>query len=265
MVAITNALTIAANGTKIQDAVMATVAHNLSNANTTAFKSDTVFSVDLPYSNQNKAPMSGSDGTMPTSVQIGTGATVAAVIKNFKQGPLKDSSNPLHCAIEGLAFFCIQLEDGREVYTRDGSFTLNAVGQLVTMHGAAVQGVNQVALGQNSEKIKIGRNGKVTLNEDSGNNESFGQIKLVTFANVGGLKSIGDNLYEATEASGEASAVDTDAQKNVQILQNKLEDSNVDPMLQMVTLLSGDRIYGMLIKLLHVVEDILKSAVDMKS
>ena len=72
---------------------------------------------------------------MPTGVEVGNGARVAATAKVFTQGQVTQTGQQFDMAIQGDGFFEVQQQDGTIAYTRDGSFKLNAQGQVVTADG----------------------------------------------------------------------------------------------------------------------------------
>lgn len=116
-----------------------TVGNNLANLNTTAFKSQRTLFETLLYQtiDEGDAPSATSGGTLPR--QVGTGATVASLQRNFEQGALEGTGFPSDLAVEGAGLFVIEQPNGDRVYTRDGSFRLNAENTMVATNGAALQ------------------------------------------------------------------------------------------------------------------------------
>src|SRR5690606_17113889 len=99
-------------------------------------------------------------------------------------------------------FFQIQRPDGTVAYTRDGTFTLTADGQLITQTGLPVE--PDIAIPPDAVEVHISQDGIVTARmQGAGDVVELGQFELARFANPAGLSSLGGNLYEATEASGE--------------------------------------------------------------
>lgn len=105
------------------------VGDNLANMNTQGFKSNTVGFEDA----MNQAT---------ASLQIGAGVGSTTTTRNFTQGTIQTTGGALDAAIQGNGFFVTQDSSGETLYTRDGGFTLNAAGQLVTETGNLVQGWN---------------------------------------------------------------------------------------------------------------------------
>lgn len=116
-----------------------TVGDNLANVNTTAFKAQRALFETLLYQtiSGGEAPSATSGGTNPR--QIGAGSGVASIQRNFNQGGLDSTGFPSDLAIEGDGFFVIDGPDDSQVYTRDGSFRLDATQTMVTAGGGALQ------------------------------------------------------------------------------------------------------------------------------
>jgi flagellar hook protein FlgE len=109
-----------------------TVSNDLSNASTTAFKSQTALFADVYPANANNVP--------------GIGVNTSAISSDFSQGGLVPTGNPLNAAIQGGGFFIVS-SNGTQQYTRDGSFSLDPAGHLVNSTGAQVLGFAQNANG----------------------------------------------------------------------------------------------------------------------
>jgi len=114
------------------------VSNDLANASTTGFKSQTALFQDIyPADESNVA---------------GLGVATSSIDSDFSQGATAATGNPLDAAIQGSGFFTVN-SNGTQQYTRDGSFQLNADGQLVTSSGAAVLGFTTNANGTNSASV----------------------------------------------------------------------------------------------------------------
>jgi flagellar hook protein FlgE len=118
----------ALSGLEANTTALNVVGDNLANMNTQGFKSNTVLFEDA---------MQDANA----SLQIGAGVGSSTTSRSFSQGTITSSSNPTSAAIQGNGFFVVQdASSGATEYTRDGSFNLNASGQLVTSTGDLVQG-----------------------------------------------------------------------------------------------------------------------------
>src|SRR5699024_6662008 len=138
----------------------------------------------------------------PTGLQIGTGVRTVAMERIHTQGDLKDTGNSLDIAIQGRGFLQVEMPDGTEAYTRDGTLQVDQDGQLVTAGGYPIQ--PPINIPDNALKIEISRDGTVSVTQPgaTGASVEVGQIELSTFINPAGLQSEGENLYVETDASG---------------------------------------------------------------
>lgn len=130
------ALYTAASGMSAQQTNLDNIANNLANANTTGFQQRQVNFTDLLYQNQ---IMPGAAATQQTTVstglQIGLGTRPGATEIIQTQGDFTTTGNQLDLAISGAGFFQIQMPNGQIGYTRDGAFSTNEQGQIVTANG----------------------------------------------------------------------------------------------------------------------------------
>ena len=134
------ALWIAKTGLEAQQTRMAITANNLANVNTTGFKRSRAVFEDLLYQNDGQAGAQSSENTQLNSgLMVGTGVRVVATEKIFNQGNLVQTGNSMDMAIEGRGFFQILTPDGSIAYTRDGTFQVNADGEMVTAKGYTME------------------------------------------------------------------------------------------------------------------------------
>lgn len=239
----TQALWIAKTGLDAQQTRMAVTANNLANTNTAGFKRDRASFEDLLYQTVRQAGGATSEQTqLPTGLQVGTGVRVAATAKSFEQGSLAQTGNALDVAVNGRGFFEIQMPDGTTAYTRDGSFKVNAQGELVTNSGYPVQPGLQIPEG--AQSITIGADGTVSV-QVTGQVEAVqvGQLTLSDFVNPSGLQAKGENLFVETGASGPAQS-GAPGQGGVGVLvQGSLEGSNVNVVEELVSMIETQRAY----------------------
>lgn len=219
------------------------VANNLANAGTTAFKRSRVNFEDLFYEQFKLPGAQDSQGAFtPTGIEVGLGTRVKSTSLDLRAGGLIETQGELDVAIAGDGFF--QVQDGAEIlYTRDGSFSLNANGQLVLMsadRGRLVEPA--ITIPQDVESITITGEGRVVVKQQGQTalNE-VGQLQLARFINPQGLLQRGENLYAATDASG-APLTDVPGQQGLGTLkQGFLEASNVEPVRELVELIKTQR------------------------
>ena len=159
----------AATGMEAQQLNLNTIANNLANVNTAGFKRSKIEFQDLLY--QKPTRSSGADtgggNLVPNGIEVGNGTRVAATSKVFTQGQLTSTGEKFDVAIQGDGFFEVQRPDGTIAYTRDGSFKLNAQGQVVTTDGMPVlSGFQPVPSGATG--VNISENGQVTVQTAAG-------------------------------------------------------------------------------------------------
>ncbi len=237
----------AATGMKSLETKLDTVANNLANVNTTAFKRDRANFEDLIYLQRKLPGTRDANGNLtPTGIHVGLGSRVSSVQSEFRQGALDTTNNPLDIAIEGDGFFQVLDPATSEIlYTRAGNFDRNAVGQIVT--GSAGIGrllQPNVTIPQNATNVAISPEGIVSVQQAGSQNlQQLGTIQLVRFINPDGLLKIGENLYRQTDASGQA-LIGNPGQNGIGVLrQGTLELSNVEPVRELIDLITTQRAF----------------------
>lgn len=238
------ALYTAASGMSAQQTNLDTIANNLANANTTGFQQRQVNFTDLLYQNQ---VMPGAAASQQTTVsaglQIGLGTRPGSTEVIQRQGDFTTTSNPLDLAISGAGFFQILLPDGQIAYTRDGAFSTNAQGQIVTANGNPLQPA--ITIPPDALSVTVGSDGTVSVTEPGQTQATqVGTIQTALFINPGGLNSVGTNLYLPTEASGEPVVGTPGGPDGLgTIQQGMLEQSNVSVIDQFVAMILAQRSY----------------------
>ncbi|MGN6593215.1 MAG: flagellar basal-body rod protein FlgG [Terriglobales bacterium] len=238
------ALHTAASGMLAQQMGLDNIANNLANASTAGFRARRLQFEDLLYQNLVASGSASSQQTTVSSgLQVGMGTRPASTEIVSTQGTFTTTNNPLDLAIEGAGFFQIQMPDGTLAYTRAGSFHPDANGTMVTAEGYALQPPFAVPL--NATGVSIGKDGTVTATvPGSPKAQQIGAITLATFANVGGLNSLGDNLFTPTTASGDAIVGTPGGSEGLGTLQQgELEESNVNVVDQFVQMIEAQRSY----------------------
>lgn len=236
-------LWISKTGMDAQQSQLDVISNNLANVNTTGFKRSRAVFEDLLYQNvREPGAQSSQQTTLPSGMQIGTGARIVATERLYTQGNLQQTGNSTDVAINGNGFFQVQMPDGTLAYTRDGSFQVNAQGQLVTSSGYPVQPA--VTIPQNATSLTIGKDGVVTVTTPGAvNNTQVGTFQLANFINPAGLRSMGENLYAETEASGTANLANPGSNGVGALSQNYVETSNVNVVEEMVNMIQTQRAY----------------------
>ncbi|BAI81599.1 flagellar basal-body rod protein FlgG [Deferribacter desulfuricans SSM1] len=254
----------AASGMTTQQINIDNISNNLANVNTAGFKKSRVNFEDLLY--QELKPAGGVTAAginHPTGIQIGLGSKVVSTEKIFSQGNFQQTGNPLDIAIEGDGFFQVTLPDGTIGYTRNGSFKVDADGNLVTAEGYLLE--PNIAIPDNALEIIVGEDGtlSVTLPGEAEPTE-LGQIELAKFINPSGLRSIGKNIYLQTAASGEPTTGIPGEDGFGTLAQGILEMSNVNVVEEMVNLITGQRAYEINSKAIQTGDEMLQIVNNLK-
>jgi len=247
-----------ASGMIAQEARLDAIANNLANVDKTAYKKDlTLFKAfpDMIIRRLNDDGLgitpAGSYDTMPFVGKLGTGVEVNEVYTIYEQGSLMRTENPFDVALDGKGFFAVMTERG-ERYTRNGAFTLNKDGILVTHNGLPVLGQNGIIKLQKNN-FTINERGEILVNAalsleptdmvgmTQNNWEQpvvIDKLKIVDFENIRELKKEGESLYRDTEYSGPALPAE-----EYKVVQGFLEKSNVNAVREMVDMIEVQRSY----------------------
>lgn len=250
-------LLTAATGMEAQQLNIETIANNLANVNTTAFKGSKAAFHDLLYQTLRAPGQSATTGTVvPSGIEIGAGTRLSAVDKTFKEGSIRVTENAYDMMVEGNGFFRIQKDDGSIAYSRDGRFKVDNTGRLVNADGFPV--VPEIVIPQGAQKFLVGMDGVVSAQVD-GETQELGQLQIANFINPQGLTSLGRNLYGATRASGDP-VVGTPNQNGLgRIAQYQLENSNVNMVEEMVNMITGQRAYEINSKVIQTGDQMLQT------
>jgi len=236
-------LSTAATGMIAQQVNIDVISKNLANVNTTGFKKSRAEFQDLLSQTLRAPGAQVAQGTyQPSGIQIGLGVKNSAIQRINTAGIMKSTDNPTSLAIAGKGFFQIQLDDGTIAYSRDGSFKIDANGQMVTSDG--YQLIPQVTVPEDTTEITITSGGKVTVKQP-GTAEliEVGTIELVRFSNPSGLLAQGKNLFLETSASGTPVQGIANQEGFGSIEQGLLEGSNVQVVEELISLISAQRAF----------------------
>ncbi|ABK45591.1 flagellar basal body rod protein [Magnetococcus marinus MC-1] len=255
----------AVNGARRTELRLSTLANNLANVNTTGYKEDRLtFESFMTSPGPELHPLPTDDfmgmrgpGDIPfpfsnpsSNAYRMTYPVAFETEVDVQQGALHGTNNPLHVAIEGEGFFVLNGPDGRR-YTRDGSFEVNNVGELVSKDGYQV-------LGPGGEPIVVG-DGPVNIAPDgfvTSNGEEVGTIARVKLPSEQ-LDKVGQNQYKAPQDL----EVPVDAAQ-AQVHQGFLEGSNSNPIRAMTQMIEAQRAYEMHIKMIQNLDNLDDQAVN---
>jgi flagellar basal-body rod protein FlgG len=258
------ALWTAASGMEAQQLNIDVISNNLANVNTTGFKKSRADFEDLMYQTlkTNGAPSTSS--TQTVGIQVGLGVTPAAVTKVFTAGNITQTGNDLDLAIEGDGFFQIQMPDGSTAYSRAGSFKKDGQGRVVNSDGYPL--IPEIVVPANATKITVGSDGTVSVIQSGQSSATtLGNIQLASFSNPSGLSSVGHNLYQQTDSSGNPTT-GTPGQNGIgNVSQGYIEMSNVNVMEEMVNMIVSQRAYEINSKAVQAANEMLQTTNNLKS
>lgn len=236
-------LWIAKTGMDAQQMQLNVISNNLANVSTSGFKESRAVFQDMLYQTTSDPGAQSSQQTQaPAGLQVGTGVKPVATVRIHTQGNLQQTNNPLDLAVQGSGFFQVQMPDGTTAYTRDGSFQVDAQGQVVTAAGYPIQ--PSITIPANATSVTVGQDGTVTVTTPGTSKVStVGTVQLANFINPVGLNAIGQNLYQETSASGTASVNAPGSNGLGTLNQGYVETSNVDVAEQLVEMIQTQRAY----------------------
>ncbi|HEY5194115.1 MAG TPA: flagellar hook-basal body protein [Solirubrobacteraceae bacterium] len=216
----------AAAGMSAQQEQLDAIGNDLANASTTGYRSERVAFSDLLY---NAVDVAG------TETSAGSGARAQVIGRSQSQGSVQETGDPLDLAIEGEGYFQVKGSNGQVGLTRDGSFGVDASGNIVSAEGSQLVPPIKLPAGVSPGEVKIASDGTVTAGK-----RTLGQIKLVTVASPEHLLAYGVGVLTPTAASGAPQATSAG-----RIHQGAVEDSNVDISKEMALMVSTQRAYQM--------------------
>lgn len=247
------------------------ISNNLANTNTNAFKRDDVVVGDfLRLYQEAKHELPLENHTREASKFLNrTLNRVPIVVEEYTDmsiGGFSKTENPLDLALSNKnAFFAIQTPSGIR-YTRDGSFSLNDDGILVTKQGFPVlssEGIDEsgfISVNISSNNVEISKDGSIYVREldnaNIGNPEPIGTIAVVNFVNPKYLQKVGNNLYELPQDRiNERQNINN---SNV-LISGFIEKSNINPVNEMTALISTNRLVDMYSKVMKTHQDDLNN------
>jgi flagellar basal-body rod protein FlgF len=269
----------ATSGMLCQEAKTNVIANNLANANTAGFKKDKVIFRDFPsillrrINDPNKKLYELKIDPAPYVGKLGTGAVVDEIYNDKTQGSLRETGNSMDLALLGKGFFTVQTQNGPAL-TRNGAFKIGASGRLCTLDGFPV--LAKAANAQKGPTLAIDKNGNTTSDvveiNIPANAKSFTVAKdgtvyidgaakykllVVSYDNPKRLLKRGKNLFFPKSDSGVGMTTD-----KTEVLQGKLENSNVSTIECMVKLIAAQRNYEANQKVISSEDQLLGKAVN---
>jgi len=237
-----------------------TIGNNISNVNTTAYKSSAASFADT-FSNT----LRGGD----SAIQIGTGVQVSAVATNYTQGSLSSTGKGTDLGVSGNGYFVVQDGNGANFVTRDGAFNWDTNGNLVNNQAYQVlddAGVPiNVASYATATSISIGTDGSVTAFASDGTSTSTQKVGLLRINDETKLSRTGNNLYDFAGTGTLVTAIGTPKSPGIGSVQaGTLELSNVDLTEQFSDLITTQRSFQAGSRLITVSDTVLEDIVNLK-
>jgi flagellar basal-body rod protein FlgG len=257
------ALWTGATGMEAQQRGIDVIANNLANVNTTGFKKSQALFQDLLYQKIKSAGTAVNEEVQnPVGIEVGHGVQNVSTRRVFTQGELQITDQPLDVTIQGDGFFQVDMGGGNIGYTRDGAFTLNVDGDIVTQSGYRLDPAINIPVG--STDINVGKDGIVTATDIDGIQVQVGQIEITSFANNTGLSAQGENIYRETVASGAPILGLPGLEGRGALAGGILEISNVKAVEEVVRLIEAQRAYEMNSKSIQTADEMLRQANELK-
>lgn len=198
---------------------------------------------------------------LSVGIETGMGSKLVSTQKIFTQGDYQQTGNAYDWAIEGEGFF--QLDDnGRTVYSRAGNFKVSKDGYLCNAEGIKL--MPEVTVPAEATIFTIDSGGTWTAADSAGNSLATGRIELAKFINPAGLTSLGRNLYDKTNASGDPITANPGEDGLGTISQHFLEMSNVNVIDEMVRMIVGQRAYEINSKAIQTADNMLQMINNLK-
>ena len=223
---------------------MEVIANNLANLSTPAFKRESMQFEKYIVPVQASEGEGGVNGTVDVAFVKDNG-----VVRDTSEGEIEPTGSPFDMAIAGNGYFVVQSQGG-DRYTRNGHFSLDDKGQIVTGSGDPVQGDGGLlTVTPQDGDIRVGADGTV-----SGAQGQIGKLKLVSFANERNLKKTGAGLYSSNDSPTAATGAT--------VHQGMIEKSNVSPVLELTRMIDVMRSYQASSDLVQTNQDLLKETIE---
>jgi flagellar basal-body rod protein FlgG len=254
----------AATGMEAQELRMDTISNNLANASTAGFKKTRAEFADLLSETvRGGGAPDPRGGVPPVPLQVGLGVRTAGTTRNFGQGDMMNTNNPLDVAIEGAGFFRVQRPSGEYAFSRAGNLRVDAMGRMCTQHGELIEPA--ITVPSDATQVTIGPDGTVQARVASRDTPvDLGTIELAQFTNPAGLEAIGSNLLIQTPASGEASMSRPGEMGTGSLAQGYLEGSNVKAVEEMIDMISTQRSYELNSKVIQTADQMLQRLTSLR-
>ncbi|MFN3351161.1 flagellar basal-body rod protein FlgF [Pseudorhodoplanes sp.] len=220
------------------------VSNNIANINTTGFKGGTAVFEEFLMPRASHGDFAGNDRKLSYVHDRSTW-------HDLSQGPVRPTGNPLDVAIDGKSFLVVQTPRG-ERFTRNGSFQINATGQLVTTEGYPVLGESGPIQFQAEDRdINISRDGTIAVPDGV-----RGRLRLVAFDNPQRLEKDGYSTFKAPDD------MQPTPEQYPHVIQGSIEQSNVKAVVEMTRMIEITRHYTQIASLIQQHGDTRRTAIE---
>ena len=244
-------------GMVIEQKRLDVLSNNLANADTNGFKKEGTTATSFADQLAIKIKDTSVYGQPQGLGDITFGAKLGETYTDWSQGNFTVSDSPYDFAIEGNGFFAISYTDKAGEtsvkYTRDGAFTVNTDGYLVTKDGDFVLNANGAAASDSNARIRINPNVDFDVDEFGNitqNNQVVGRLGVIDVEDYNYLQEFGENMYDLAEGG-------TLAASTAKISQGTIEKSNVNIISEMVDMITITRAYESNQKIIQSIDDSL--------
>lgn len=250
------------------------IGNNIANVNTVGFKSSNV-----EFANALSQTL-GSNAA--GSEQVGEGVVTSSITSEFTQGSIVNTAVQTNMAVNGNGFFTVKDPvSGQSYATRDGNFTVDSSGYLVTSNGLRVQGYNSSAAtsigdiqvtntnspGADTSPVQsytFNSSGQLNVLLADGTQYVGGQVLLQNFVSPSQLISVGNNLYTGQSNAGPLPAPLVPGTNGLgSLITGSLEMSNVDLASQLTSLITTQRAYEANAKVITTSDQVLTDLVNL--
>jgi flagellar basal-body rod protein FlgG len=238
------------------------ISNNLANVNTTGFKKWRPDFQDLFYQVlQAPGATSAGGAALPTGTQIGHGVRVASIGRVHTQGDRQNTGSELDLTVDGEGFFQLQKPGGETIYTRDGAFSRDRDGNVVSADGYLL--LPNITIPDDALDITVLRDGTLSVSIPGQTELSqVGQISLARFVNPEGLRALGGNSFAPSASSGDATTGTPDSTGFGSIAQGALEGSNVNVAEELVNMILAQRAFEVNSRVIQAGDEMLQTATN---
>jgi flagellar basal-body rod protein FlgG len=250
---------IGATGLDAQGKAVETVANNVANINTAAYKRGTVSFSELLSTDPSNAGANAGDAAQ----RVAAGVMANPTLHIFTQGELRPTGNTLDIAIQGEGFLELAAADGQTTLWRGGTLRIGSDGYLSAANGTPLAAM--ISVPADAEGVQISKTGQVmaTIRNERTPVE-IGQLDLVIPADLQRMESLGDGLYQVPDDQLSLTRATPGEDKAGQLVQGFSEASNIKLADEMVSLMIYQRAYASNARLVQIGDELMGIANGLK-